>query len=173
MRYLLAIALLIPVPTFASDADAEAAAAFAFAKAARERKAPATPAVKPVPATKAGYPVRPKTEWWDAGSSWVNGQKVRTWATWQHLAGGEHKGKFPTDWLQGLSFDELQSLHSDDHEGRVKWDSVPGHGPATPAAKPAPPTPVPASFVLPSFGGSTCPGGNCPQPQRRGLFGWR
>lgn len=44
--------------------------------------------------------------------------------SWKHLTQGEHRGKFDPTWLQGLSWNELQSLHSDDHEGRVKWQYV-------------------------------------------------
>lgn len=44
--------------------------------------------------------------------------------SWKHLTQGEHRGKFDPTWLQGLSWNELQSLHSDDHDGRVKWQYV-------------------------------------------------
>jgi len=40
---------------------------------------------------------------------------------WQHLASGQHMGKFNIEWLKTLSYNEIQSLHSDDHEGRVNW----------------------------------------------------
>jgi hypothetical protein len=44
---------------------------------------------------------------------------------WQHLAyASAHRGKFDVKWLQSLSYYELQSLHSDDHERRVHWDKV-------------------------------------------------
>lgn len=43
---------------------------------------------------------------------------------WTHLTKGVHAGKFDKNWLASLSWEELQSLHSDDHEGNVKWNSV-------------------------------------------------
>lgn len=43
---------------------------------------------------------------------------------WWHLTQGEHSGKFDVDWLKSLSFEEIQSLHSDDHEDDVKWEYV-------------------------------------------------
>lgn len=80
-----------------------------------------TPAKAPV-ATKAskvasvltGYPVRPSSSWWTGCSSWT------------HMTTSVHAGKFPSTWLQSLSSAELQSVHSDDHEGKVKWAYVPG-----------------------------------------------
>lgn len=44
--------------------------------------------------------------------------------SWKHLTTGKHAGKFDSTWLQTLSWSELQSLHSDDHEGQVKWKYV-------------------------------------------------
>lgn len=67
---------------------------------------------------------------------------------WRHLTVGPHKGKFDEVWLQSLSNKELQSLHSDDHEGRVKWDYA-VRGPGTVAAA-----------------GDGCPDGNCPTAGR-------
>ncbi len=97
------------------------------------------------PVAKTGYPLR--GSWWTGCPNWT------------HLANGEHRGKFPAEWLKTLSNAEVQSLHSDDHEGRVKWEYVPGH-----EAKAA--TPV-QSYVVPSYYPavtySTCPTGNCPQ----------
>ena len=64
---------------------------------------------------------------------------------WQHLNSGQHRGKFDVAWLQTLTWAELQSLHDDDHEGRVKWEhAVRGNAKASPQAS----------------GG--CPGGVCP-----------
>lgn len=69
------------------------------------------PAPKPAPVkvrpSRRGYPVR--GSWWSGCSSW------------RHLTTGEHAGKFDAAWLQTLSNAEIQSLHSDAHEGRVKW----------------------------------------------------
>lgn len=82
------------------------------------------------------YPLRSK--WWSGCSGW------------QHLTTGQHAGKFDTDWLKGLSHQEIQSLHSDDHEGKVKWDSVVRGTSSTAKAKQ-----------------SDCPGGNCPTGRQR------
>lgn len=95
---------------------------------------------------------------------------------WQHLATGEHRGKFDPTWLKGLSNAELQSLHSDDHEGKVKWDHV-VRGAGVPMtvvpAKPATATPT----VTKTRTSGGCPGGVCPvQPanavRRWGVFRW-
>lgn len=53
------------------------------------------------------YPIR--GGWWTGCPNWT------------HLTIGEHTGKFDHAWLAALSNAEVQSLHSDDHEGRVKW----------------------------------------------------
>jgi hypothetical protein len=43
-------------------------------------------------------------------------------SSWRHMADASaHRGKFDRVWLKQLSWGELQSLHSDDHENRVKW----------------------------------------------------
>lgn len=40
----------------------------------------------------------------------------------QHvLTSPNHRGKFNREWVLGLPFEHLKALHSDDHEGRVKW----------------------------------------------------
>ena len=70
--------------------------------------APATAEKKAV--VRKGYPIR--SSWWTGCGSW------------QHLAVGEHIGKFDQTWLKSLSNEEIQSLHSDDHEKRVKWEFV-------------------------------------------------
>jgi hypothetical protein len=48
---------------------------------------------------------------------------------WQHVRDhANHRGKFPTAWLQHLGEndpDALQQLHSDDHENTVRWEFVP------------------------------------------------
>lgn len=62
--------------------------------------------------TSGGYPVR--GNWW----SHSDGNLRR------HLMSGQHRGKFEAAWLNSLSGAELESLHSDDHEGRVKWSYV-------------------------------------------------
>lgn len=59
-----------------------------------------------------GYPIRPKATWWTQGGRYVS---------WVHLTQGEHHNQFDYDYLRSLSFEELQSLHSDAHEGKVNW----------------------------------------------------
>ena len=59
-----------------------------------------------------GYPVR--------GNLWKHPGEIHA-----HLQTGEHSGKFPADWVKGLTSAEAESLHSDDHENRVKWQYVP------------------------------------------------
>ena len=41
---------------------------------------------------------------------------------WRHMTEGPHRGKFDPTWLKSLSKAELQSLHADDHEGKVNWN---------------------------------------------------
>lgn len=62
---------------------------------------------------RTGYPIR--GSWWTGCSSWT------------HLTQSVHTGKFPNSWLQTLTNQEVQSLHSDDHEHRVQWQYVPGN----------------------------------------------
>ena len=62
------------------------------------------------PPLAAKYPIR---------GSWWSGCR-----NWQHLTKGQHAGKFDPAYLQSLSWEELQSLHSDHHEGRTKWQYV-------------------------------------------------
>lgn len=59
--------------------------------------------------SNSSYPLRPQSTWWTGCSSWV------------HLTQGVHRGKFDPAYLQSLSWAELQSLHSDSHEGKVNW----------------------------------------------------
>jgi hypothetical protein len=54
-----------------------------------------------------------------------------------HLKSGQHAGKWPAAWIDGLSRAEAEALHDDDHEGRVRWSCVPGR--SSPAAAPSPP----------------------------------
>lgn len=63
------------------------------------------------------YPTTNKTIWR------LNGGRGAE-ANWQHLTGGPHRGKFSESWLKTLPRDELNALHSDDHEGTVKWEFV-------------------------------------------------
>lgn len=59
------------------------------------------------------YPLRPDWTWWTGCGHWA------------HMTGGVHGGKFAARWLSLLNWAELQSLHSDDHEHKVKWNFVP------------------------------------------------
>lgn len=70
-----------------------------------------------------GYPIRPGLE---------NLRQPVNHAG--HLHEGIHAGKFPRDWVATLSIPERESLHMDDHAGRVKWEYVPGHQRQTAAA---------------------------------------
>jgi hypothetical protein len=83
-----------------------------------ENKVPA----KAAPVYPTGYPLR--GSWWTGCPDWT------------HLTRGEHAGKFPADWLRTLSAAEVQSLHSDDHEGRVQWGYVPGRPPVVKQSAP-------------------------------------
>lgn len=80
--------------------------------------APVTQAVIEKPKPKAttapahaGYPVR--------GSHWTFPGSGRQQLI-AHLQSGQHAGKFSSAWLNSLSYQELLSLHDDDHEHRVK-----------------------------------------------------
>lgn len=82
---------------------------------ARLKKSGSTPAPRRpdrvAPAGTAHYPVR--------GNLWTHPGSAK-----QHLLSGEHAGKFAKWWVDQLSTAEAESLHSDDHEGRVKWQYV-------------------------------------------------
>jgi len=57
------------------------------------------------------YPLR--SAWWTGCNDW------------RHLANFHvHRNKFDREWLQLLTWGELQSLHSDDHEDKVQWRFV-------------------------------------------------
>ncbi len=77
-------------------------------------KPPAKTKVKAEVWKFSGYPVRPSNTWWTGCKDWT------------HLAQGAHAGQFPVEWLKMLSNAEIQSLHSDDHEGKVKTQYIPG-----------------------------------------------
>jgi hypothetical protein len=112
---------------------------------------------------RVGYPVR--QNWW------FHPAEIHA-----HLKSGEHKGKWPAEWVDGLTGPEAESLHSDDHEGRVRWEYVPKAKVPQPAeaTTPAPPlTTYAPTYTLPSFNVGGCPNGKCPgspAPTRRGFF---
>jgi hypothetical protein len=109
-------------------------------------------AVKTAP-VRTGYPLRgPNETWWDMGTVKQGRNVVRLQPTAEHLAQGQHK--FPMEWLKTLSQAELTALHSDDHEGRVKWDYVSVRA-STKTASPSPPPVV--RYTLPSL--QNCPPG--------------
>lgn len=60
------------------------------------------------------YPVRDSRTWWSHPGQRTKENLVA------HLMAGEHAGKFNRDMLNQLSLAELESLHSDDHEHRLK-----------------------------------------------------
>lgn len=115
-------------------------------KKAKPGEAP--PVVTPVdePQDRVHYPTR--SRWWSGCSGW------------RHLTVGQHAGLFDHEWLASLTNEEVQSLHSDHHEGRTKWEYVVRATKEKPADKPAP-----AKTQQ-----SACPGGNCPTSSGR-LFG--
>lgn len=61
------------------------------------------------------YPTSPRQNPWTQGGRHV---------TWRHLTSGDHAGKFSSAWLQTLSQSEVEQLHADDHENKVKWAYV-------------------------------------------------
>lgn len=83
-----------------------------------------------------GYPLR--------GSWWTHPGEIHS-----HLLSGEHRGKWPAGWVRSLSVAEAESLHADDHEGRVKSAYVPK---------------IAATVVIPyTLGVQNCPNGQCPR----------
>lgn len=119
------------------------------------------PVVEPLKQVVNGhYPVR--------GSWWSHPGDIRS-----HLVNApQHRGKFDVAWMNSLSVPELKSLHSDDHEGRVKWQFVNKYGMAKveatkPAVVQAPkPQVQPAMVVRPQrvYYQNYCP--NCPNYRR-------
>jgi hypothetical protein len=63
------------------------------------------------------YPLR--KSWWT-----VNGTHPSRAEMIKHLETGQHAGKFPKSYLNALSLEELHSLHSDDHEGKLAVGSL-------------------------------------------------
>lgn len=119
-------------------------------------------------AVRTGYPVR--GSWWSGCPDWT------------HLTRGEHAGQFPAEWLKTLTYTEVQSVHSDAHEGKVRWEYVPGRTTKKLEARAsieASPGQFTGNFVVSGAGSSlnpsstvpftlpasqsSCPGGVCPQ----------
>lgn len=139
------------------------------------------PAVKPSPAAL-DYPKR--------SSNWTHPGNDKSSLIQHLMTHPNHGGKFDSQMLMSLDYRELESLHSDDHEGHVKPVQVASVKYTPPAAvncpngtcpvrvspppttastgmKPVTATPQPVLYYYPQQG---CPGGVCPTPQRRGLF---
>lgn len=72
----------------------------------------------PKPAARQSYPTR-GGHWTVDGYSRPNRQFLIS-----HLLSGQHAGKFSRPWLDSLSYEELLSLHDDDHEGRYRGQIV-------------------------------------------------
>ena len=110
-----------------------------------------------------GYPIR--GGFWSVGNNWRPSRSQVIY----HLQYGVHAGKFSKSYLDQLTLQELQSLHSDDHERRVKWASV-EKTEATPKSTRSVEKVYTQSYAAPknrffsrrsrSRGG--CPGGSCP-----------
>ena len=71
------------------------------------------------PAKKVLQPSTPQASHYPIRGNWWSGCR-----NWSHLTKGVHAGKFDPTYLKRLSYEELQSLHSDAHEGRTKWQYV-------------------------------------------------
>lgn len=74
-----------------------------------------------IEAKEINYPIR--GGFWSVGNEW---NPSRSQVIYHLKYGAEHRGKFTDSFLGKLSLNELQSLHSDDHESRVKWSKIPG-----------------------------------------------
>lgn len=62
------------------------------------------------------YPTTPRQRAWTQGGRHV---------TWRHLLEGEHKAwKFDPAWLASLSQIEVEQLHADCHEGKVRTNFI-------------------------------------------------
>lgn len=104
-----------------------------------------TPAkLEPYVAKPGGYPLREKL--------WSGLPKDRLGAV-VHLSTGEHAGKYDLKWLATLRWDELNSLHSDDHEGCVS--------PSAKLAKPIVPAPPKVTVAVPQPQALTAPQASC------------
>jgi hypothetical protein len=68
-----------------------------------------------------GYPLRSPLSYWTHKGVTSRSELI------QHLQQGQHAGKFRPEWLATLSNDELESLHSDDHDHKlaVHYQDIP------------------------------------------------
>ena len=94
------------------------------------------PAAKivPTPTKTGGYPLRT--------TRWTGLPKDRAAAV-QHLSTGAHAGIFDLTWLATLTWDELDCLHADHHEGCIDETAVK-------RAKILPAKPLPVATVQPT-----------------------
>ncbi len=104
-------------------------------------KCPATAKAESVPYPR-GYPVH-QTRWTYPGE------------IHSHLKTGQHAGKWPAIWIDTLTRQQAESLHDDDHEGKVQWQYVP----ARPPAKPVQTIPVVPGVKAPYTSDPYCPPG--------------
>jgi hypothetical protein len=94
---------------------------------------------KPPQSASADYPLR--------GSLWTHPGNGKAGLI-NHLMTGQHAGKFSRSYLESLDLAELESLHSDDHEGRVKTTTT---------------SSVAIIRREPVFYQQNCPNGRCPR----------
>jgi hypothetical protein len=105
--------------------------------------------VKKAAPARTGYPVH-------AGIKWTGPDGRIGSASASHLSNHpNHANKFPADWLKTLTHAEIQSLHDDDHDGKVKWEYVPGRT----QAKPIQTNPVVPGVKAPYTSDPYCPPG--------------
>lgn len=107
MRFLTACVLLfVPMQTEAKFTFLPAPTKYSFISEETEIK------------SSEGYPIR--GSWWT-----VNGGYPDKGSMIRHLQEGQHRSKFDVSWLSSLSRQELHSLHSDDHEGKITEQARP------------------------------------------------
>lgn len=111
--------------------------------------------------TSGHYPLR--GGWWSVNGNWRPSKSYLV----SHLAdASQHRGKFDRVWLNSLTSAELNSVHSDDHERRLKsqyvnkFDTTVPPQVAKPAAKKAPAV----RRAAPTRRGTYCP--TCPYGSR-------
>lgn len=89
----------------------DAVSADMFDVFSRGKTVQVTPArLEPYVAKSGGYPLREKL---------LSGLPKDRLGAVVHLSTGEHAGKYDLKWLATLKWDELNSLHTDEHEGCV------------------------------------------------------
>ncbi len=114
------------------------------------------PKAAPVIKARVGYPVRADWNNTNGDTLWFVPPQSRV----EHMAGGAHYGKYDRAWLQGLTHPEIESLHKDDHAGRVHSEFV-----VRPTARAAPT--VLLFYAAPQYSDG-CINGQCPAPAQYG-----